>query len=276
MLYTKEMCVEKLALAHKLAKEYHKDDKYGDKPYYDYHLCGVFTKVKNAGYSTIYQIVSLLHDLKEDHKYPIDLIVSQFGYEIAMAVDAISYRKGEETKSEYWTRCSKNEIASVVKYFDAKFNKDHSYYEFDDKRAKYYATIQSIMNNAMGNHTMKSFIETLEKVGGVYTVEELEKVDLTNAIFLSVDDSIVCPKFQFKESENGLVLKPMIEYVILELKKRTKFSNVRLTNFFTIKHDYPGHEEKINLIDLFKTEMTLDQQMHLDIRIQNAGTNNLL
>lgn len=276
--FQKNLNLSRYEEAKKFASHYHKNDKYGDKPYFDFHLMGVANLVKRSGYGLVYQIVAILHDVREDHKIPLDMLISKFGYDIGMAVDAMSYRKGEETKAEYWERCSQNAIASVVKSFDAKFNKEQSFYELNDKRGKYYAKIESIMNKAMERHTMKEFFESLEEFGGLYDYS-----DLTNAksmiytIILGLDDLIYSPKFMWDKNESGeLEVKPMFAYVVKELRERTKLSNVRLTNFFTKKEEWPGVEEKINLIDLFKTEMTLDQQMYLDMKIQNAGTNNLL
>lgn len=135
----------KLELAHKYAKYYHRNDMYGDEPYYDRHLCGVFNSVKDAGYSEEYQKVALLHDIHEDHSFPIDLLISIFGYNVGMAVDAISYRKGHETKQEYWRRCGENKIACVVKRFDAEFNSNSSYEEGDEKRGDHYAGLSKLM-----------------------------------------------------------------------------------------------------------------------------------
>lgn len=145
--FQKNLNLSRYEEAKKFAFEYHKNDFYGNKPYFDHHLMGVATLVKRAGYDIVYQTVAILHDVKEDHKVPLDMIISKFGYDIAMAVDAISYRKGKETKQEYWERCSQNPLSCVVKYYDASFNRDTCHLEFDDNRAKYYSKIVKIMEN---------------------------------------------------------------------------------------------------------------------------------
>lgn len=144
-----DLAIARYNEAFKISAEYHVNDLYGDKPYFEHHLKGVADLVRLAGYGLTYQTVALMHDLHEDHKYPIDLIISKFGYDIGKAVEAISYKKGEETKAEYWQRCSENHIAAVVKQYDAKFNKESSYSEFNDKRAKYYAKIEKFMKDSI-------------------------------------------------------------------------------------------------------------------------------
>ncbi len=264
--------------AKKFAEFYHKNDKYGEHPYFEYHLMGVNKLVKRAEYGLVYQTVAVLHDVREDHKIPLDTLISKFGYDIGMAVDAISFRKGEESKAEYWERCSKNPIASIVKTYDAKFNKDQSYFEFNDKRSKYYAKIESIMKNATEKHIMKEFLESLEEFGGVYDYATFTKAkDFSGAIILGCDNLIYSPKFMWTTNEHGeLEVKPMFAFVVKEILKRTKYSNVRLTNFFTKKEEWPGIEEKINLISLFDQDMTLEQQMYLDMKLKNVRTNNLI
>lgn len=133
-------------LAKSVAEEYHKNDLYGNENYFEYHLIGVYNLVKSNGFDETHQIVALLHDIHEDHSYPIDLIISKFGYDVGMAVKAISFNKRVETREEYYERVLKNDIARVVKHFDAKFNKEQCIKDFDIDRATYYEDIEKMMS----------------------------------------------------------------------------------------------------------------------------------
>lgn len=133
-------------LAKSVAEEYHNNDMYGEHNYYQFHILGVHDLVKQHNLSEKHEIVALLHDIHEDHKYPIDLIISKFGYDVGVAVQAISYNKGYETREEYYRRVLKNDIARDVKRFDAMFNKNHSIKTQDKKRAKYYEDIEKMMS----------------------------------------------------------------------------------------------------------------------------------
>lgn len=105
--------------AKKLAFEYHKDqrDRAG-KPYLS-HLetvaDGLLVKDEH------YICVAWLHDIVEDHNYPVDKIRVEFGDEIASAVSAISKIKGEDYQ-DYLNRVKANEIARIVKLSDLNHN----------------------------------------------------------------------------------------------------------------------------------------------------------
>ena len=138
----------------------------------------------------------------------------------------------------------------------------------------------SIQNNVP---VEEQFLASLDKHGGTLTSSQVQNIDITNAILLNICGDIHLPCFQFKlvaDKEPHLPLKivmnPLIEHTLVELRKRTNYSGIRLCNFFTVEREYPGIDDKISLIELFKTDMTLEQQMYLDMLIQNAGTNNLL
>lgn len=133
------------------AKHYHQDDRYGDYDYYDYHLVGVATLVyehyKDFPIAILDDLltVAILHDIHEDHGYPIDLIISKYGYDVGMAVKAISYNKAEETRDAYYIRCAANPIASAIKQKDAHFNRLQSLIENNFRRAKYYQKAEDFM-----------------------------------------------------------------------------------------------------------------------------------
>lgn len=125
---------------------------------------------------------------------------------------------------------------------------------------------------------MQQFLETLEKVGGVYKVDDIkDKVDLSNAILLTDENEIYTPVFQFEiDEDQQMTMNNNVEYILKEIRKRTTYSGVRLCNFFTCKQDVPHVEDKISVLELIKKFMNIDQHQWLDMKIQNVGTNNLL
>ena len=105
--------------AKKLAFKYHKDqrDRAG-KPYL-LHLEAVANGLLVNEES--YICVAWLHDIIEDHNYPLEQIRVEFGDEIASAVLAISKVKDEDYQ-DYLNRVKANEIARIVKLSDLNHN----------------------------------------------------------------------------------------------------------------------------------------------------------
>ena len=105
--------------AKKLAFEYHKDqrDRAG-KPYLE-HLKTVADglSIKEEDYIC----VAWLHDIVEDHNYPVEKIRAEFGNDITSAVIAISKIKGEAYQ-DYLNRVKSNDIARIVKLSDLAHN----------------------------------------------------------------------------------------------------------------------------------------------------------
>lgn len=64
---------------------------------------------------------TILHDIVEDTVISLDTIKNLFGDEVGDAVDALTKRPGE-TSEAHMTRCNLNEIARIVKLYDASFN----------------------------------------------------------------------------------------------------------------------------------------------------------
>ena len=99
--------------------EYHKDqrDRAG-KPYLD-HLKTVADglSIKEEDYIC----VAWLHDIVEDHNYPVEKIRAEFGNDITLAVIAISKIKGEAYQ-DYLNRVKSNDIARIVKLSDLAHN----------------------------------------------------------------------------------------------------------------------------------------------------------
>jgi hypothetical protein len=69
------------------------------------------------------RIVAILHDVVEDSDTSIEKIRNIFGNEVAVAVDAITRRDGEEP-AEYYLRVRSNETALRVKHLDLRHNSD--------------------------------------------------------------------------------------------------------------------------------------------------------
>lgn len=70
------------------------------------------------------KIVGLLHDVVEDTHWTLDQLANEgFPTDIIDAVDAVTYRKGED-RYAYLTRCKANSIAAAVKLADLRHNSD--------------------------------------------------------------------------------------------------------------------------------------------------------
>ena len=63
------------------------------------------------------KVVAWLHDVVEDTGFTLEDIDREFGFETAVAVDAVTHRKGESWSS-YLCRVKGNEIARKVKIAD--------------------------------------------------------------------------------------------------------------------------------------------------------------
>lgn len=117
-------------LAFEKTDEWHKDQKYGDKPYTD-HLydvyCLVMSKVKNMplGYKNMCLAVALLHDVLEDTEIKSTEITKIFGVPICLAVECLTDLEGEnrkERKRKSYFRIRSNEVTSLVKVADRLAN----------------------------------------------------------------------------------------------------------------------------------------------------------
>lgn len=138
---------EKVKLAKKLSKTFHKGQTYGLYDYFEYHITGVVNLLKVHNMSAKFIIVAYLHDIVEDTKIDISTVKNLFGKEIADAVDAMTKRKNESRK-EYITRCAANKIARFVKLQDAVFNASNCFKNKNSNQFNYYMdTIASLKSN---------------------------------------------------------------------------------------------------------------------------------
>lgn len=141
------MNIELIVDAKLLAQEKHKNDKYGKKPYYDYHILNVYNRVVDASQKLSeitrakLSIVAILHDVHEDHNVALEYIAEKFGDDISIAVDAISYRKGKESREQYYKRVMNNQLARFVKIQDAMENAMNCSLENNWERMSYYTNI---------------------------------------------------------------------------------------------------------------------------------------
>ena len=138
---------EKVKLAKKLSKTFHKGQTYGLYDYFEYHITGVVNLLKVHNMPAKFIIVAYLHDIVEDTKIDISTVKNLFGKEIADAVDAMTKRKNESRK-EYITRCAANKIARFVKLQDAVFNASNCFKNKNTNQYNYYMdTIASLKSN---------------------------------------------------------------------------------------------------------------------------------
>ncbi len=145
------MSVELICDAYALAAVMHRrqTDKAG-QPYL-YHCHVVASAVRENGYK--YEIVGVLHDVVEDTECTLLQIKHQFGDEICSAIDAITYRSGEDYFDEYLCRVEAHPIAKTVKIADAQHNYERSDHLKDDKKRKefqmkYSAVLKRLRENA--------------------------------------------------------------------------------------------------------------------------------
>lgn len=138
---------EKVKLAKKLSKTFHKGQTYGLYDYFEYHITGVVNLLKVHNMPAKFIIVAYLHDIVEDTKIDISTVKNLFGKEIADAVDEMTKRKNESRK-EYITRCAANKIARFVKLQDAVFNASNCFKNKNSNQFNYYMdTIASLKSN---------------------------------------------------------------------------------------------------------------------------------
>lgn len=127
------------------AREKHKGQKYGDKDYFLYHVCGVVDSL-DASINQEYcygahkeeiLISAYLHDVVEDCDVTIEEISEVFGISVALYVDCLTKRKGESRES-YLERVCTSPVATLIKLHDATQNATQSLICTDLKRfAKY-------------------------------------------------------------------------------------------------------------------------------------------
>lgn len=140
--------MKKIEVAMMIAKEVHKEDRYGGKIYFDYHLMNVYHRaieLVEEKEREVVGIVAIFHDIVEDHGYDVGMIVKMFGKKIADAVVAMSFDKENESREEYYERVMKNPIAKIVKIADASENRFNCELDGDMERYAYYDKIVKMM-----------------------------------------------------------------------------------------------------------------------------------
>lgn len=130
----------KIALAKQLSRHFHKDQKYGEHDYYEYHIMGVLKtlyRVSKEYPTDEMAIVALLHDVLEDTECTWDTIQNIFGRDVADYVNRLSYVKGYD-KDQYLKDVSIYHVTRIVKYADSLFNYNECIENGNIKRAKKY------------------------------------------------------------------------------------------------------------------------------------------
>ncbi|WP_425097957.1 HD domain-containing protein [Tropicibacter sp. S64] len=87
------------------------------------HVARVAARVPEGPHADTARVVALLHDVVEDTAVTLGEIGTQFGPEIAHAVDALTRRAGETSES-YYTRVKSDAHARIVKHADLDDNAD--------------------------------------------------------------------------------------------------------------------------------------------------------
>ena len=109
---------------------------------YKYCLNNWFMKhVRNA-----FVICAYLHDVVEDSNVTLEQIEKEFGIEIREAIDALT-RRGGESRNQNIIRLKENDMAHIVKKFDNLSNYTQCLYDGDEKRAKMYAEVATLLNS---------------------------------------------------------------------------------------------------------------------------------
>jgi len=67
-------------------------------------------------------ILALLHDVVEDTEITLGDIEAEFGTKIAVSVDHLTHRKGQETYKQYIKRVTHDPVAVLVKLADIRDN----------------------------------------------------------------------------------------------------------------------------------------------------------
>ena len=135
----REYTIHDLKTASAIAQRAHEGQKYGKRPYFSYHVKGVYKMCQSLFRESFVDIrvglVALLHDVLEDAENPdkvAEEIRSKLGEEVLELVDMIS-RKGSESYHTYMARISEAPLeVSMVKYADSYFNlvsciKEHNF-----------------------------------------------------------------------------------------------------------------------------------------------------
>jgi hypothetical protein len=140
-------------LAKELAKHFHKGQKYGKHPYFEWHLCGVSSvvyrkiRVDMSEYNMEQALcVAYLHDILEDTDCELTTLENIFGEVISDAVLLMTKDIGT-SRGDYLFNIKQNPLARFVKVCDAEFNRDSCLYEGNTKRAEYY---QSTIDYLLG------------------------------------------------------------------------------------------------------------------------------
>lgn len=140
------------------AQDKHKGQKYGDKHYFLFHICGVVDSLKDSinqdycygEHKDEILISAYLHDVVEDCEVTIEEIRKEFGTSVALYVDYLTKRKGE-SREVYLERVCTSPAAALIKLHDATQNATQSLICTDLKRfAKYMNYI-----GVLGKHVEK-------------------------------------------------------------------------------------------------------------------------
>lgn len=137
---------EQQKLAYLLAKQAHKGQMYGTNDYFEYHVLGVVSMLRQLGYEGDYITVALLHDVVEDTKITEDVLNDLFTFDV---VEAVSYltkiNSSNYSEETYLKGIKKSELAIKVKIADSTFNLFENVRNKDKQRAKKYTRYLTVL-----------------------------------------------------------------------------------------------------------------------------------
>ena len=119
---------DKIVLALEIANDTHKDQKDGIGVPYILHPYRVAAKIDDLrlwGLNFDYSEISINQMIKERYEQIKRSYISDFGEEVANAVDILTRRK-EDTYNQYIDKVCKNKYATIVKIYDIRDNLDEN------------------------------------------------------------------------------------------------------------------------------------------------------
>lgn len=124
--------------AREFAIQYHRDQKYGDKPYV-YHLDCVFNKLdRSFPYSDKVGAVAYLHDILEDTECEYEELEKNFGFVVAENVLRLT-KDQQIDYQDYITIVKGSLISHAVKIADTRANLTQSVLDDNKGRIVKYA-----------------------------------------------------------------------------------------------------------------------------------------
>lgn len=111
-----------LKIAEEIAREAHKDQRYGEKSYVDGHLLPVTSIIDRLQYGRKYQATGWLHDTVEDTNITLNQLISEGIPEDVVYAVGLLTKKEDVNHTEYLAKIITNRYATVGKFADSSAN----------------------------------------------------------------------------------------------------------------------------------------------------------